>query len=134
MWPKHLLVAWRAECGSIVKKGLVHQPQPNQSCHPTSRDDSPEHRCLCSVVVEMKRKGVVRTGERDNFLARYYVGAKFKPVTWFEVLRIADRCFAHLFSDRRLTFDMGGGPKGAKRPLERPLDGGLGLLLRSMAL
>ena len=26
---------------------------------------------------------------------------------------------------RRLTFDMSGGPKGAKRPLERPLDGGV---------
>ena len=25
----------------------------------------------------------------------------------------------------RLTFDMSGGPKGAKRPLERPLDGGV---------
>src|SRR5450755_3615610 len=24
-----------------------------------------------------------------------------------------------------LTFDMSGGPKGAKRPLERPLDGGV---------
>ena len=29
---------------------------------------------------------------------------------------------------RRLTFDMSGGPKGAKRPLERPLDGGVGRL------
>ena len=26
---------------------------------------------------------------------------------------------------RGLTFDMSGGPKGAKRPLERPLDGGV---------
>jgi len=26
---------------------------------------------------------------------------------------------------RRLTFDMSGGPKGAKQPLERPLDGGV---------
>ena len=26
---------------------------------------------------------------------------------------------------RDLTFDMSGGPKGAKRPLERPLDGGV---------
>ena len=26
---------------------------------------------------------------------------------------------------RALTFDMSGGPKGAKRPLERPLDGGV---------
>ena len=26
---------------------------------------------------------------------------------------------------RCLTFDMSGGPKGAKRPLERPLDGGV---------
>ena len=29
---------------------------------------------------------------------------------------------------RGLTFDMSGGPKGAKRPLERPLDGGVGRL------
>ena len=29
---------------------------------------------------------------------------------------------AHLWG---LTFDMSGGPKGAKRPLERPLDGGV---------
>ena len=28
-------------------------------------------------------------------------------------------------SKRDLTFDMSGGPKGAKRPLERPLDGGV---------
>ena len=27
--------------------------------------------------------------------------------------------------NRALTFDMSGGPKGAKRPLERPLDGGV---------
>jgi len=26
-----------------------------------------------------------------------------------------------------LTFDMSGGPKGAKRPLGRPLDGGVGV-------
>jgi hypothetical protein len=30
-------------------------------------------------------------------------------------------------SKRGLTFDMSGGPKGAKRPLERPLDGGVRL-------
>jgi len=30
--------------------------------------------------------------------------------------------FGHLWG---LTFDMSGGPKGAKRPLERPLDGGV---------
>ena len=29
-----------------------------------------------------------------------------------------------------LTFDMSGGPKGAKRPLERPLDGGVRCLRR----
>jgi hypothetical protein len=32
-------------------------------------------------------------------------------------------------SFRRLTFDMSGGPKGAKRPLGRPLDGGVSLQL-----
>ena len=39
-------------------------------------------------------------------------------------------CVALTLSQRRrtsccLTFDMSGGPKGAKRPLERPLDGGV---------
>src|SRR5712691_11124712 len=37
----------------------------------------------------------------------------------------AEQCFVmtECFIRVRLTFDMRGGPKGAKRPLERPLDG-----------
>ncbi len=33
-----------------------------------------------------------------------------------------------------LTFDMSGGPKGAKQPLERPLDGRLGVIVFTLAL
>ena len=34
----------------------------------------------------------------------------------------------------RLTFDMSGGPKGAKRPLGRPLDGGVRCLLEQRSV
>ena len=36
-------------------------------------------------------------------------------------------CVRFVVTHTGLTFDMSGGPKGAKRPLERPLDGRVGL-------
>ena len=42
---------------------------------------------------------------------------------------VNDGAALHFFANTwDLTFDMSGGPKGAKRPLERPLDGGVRFL------
>ena len=40
-------------------------------------------------------------------------------------LELSDNLRTWTLALRDLTFDMSGGPKGAKRPLERPLDGGV---------
>jgi hypothetical protein len=48
-------------------------------------------------------------------------------------LATSDPCgiSTHRVFSRRLTFDMSGGPEGAKRPLERPLDGRVSRRLHS---
>ena len=59
---------------------------------------------------------------KSRLLAEHSATLEHKPI---HVLDIPDEYEFMTSVFRDLTFDMSGGPKGAQRPLERPLDGGV---------
>ena len=54
-----------------------------------------------------------------------YQEAAAQEEVWPQNFHASNRNHNRFYELHHLTFDMSGGPKGAKRPLERPLDGGV---------